>query len=375
MTSPDWIAAALPLLAAGEVEALEWTWDAGGALPDWARELIATFAGAGALYGHSVSYSPMTLGARAEDERALHRAKSDPMIPRCEHTTEHVGMAYCDGFRELAPLPMPMSRTLIARTRDRLAALSEATQKPVGIENLALALSLDDVKQQGELVDRLLDGEGGPLLLDLHNLYCQAVNFDFDPGVLLASYPLERVREVHVAGGKMFRAPNRMWRRDTHDEPVPSALWPLLTEALARCPNAEVVVLERMHDTLTNPSELARDFEVLKATIASASARPHKKHNAPNEPSSSLIDDDEHALTHYQNTLASELAKHAPPENTYAAIRAIAESTPYESYARAMSTDAIAAAVDATGKWHKNARSPFGDELRGTPNIPNDHHD
>jgi hypothetical protein len=46
------------------------------------------------------------------------------------------------------------------------------------LENLALSFSVDDVKHQGEFLEKLVEPVNGFLILDLHNLYCQSHNFD-----------------------------------------------------------------------------------------------------------------------------------------------------------------------------------------------------
>ncbi len=61
---------------------------------------------------------------------------------------------------------------------------------PVGLENIAFAFCLHDVRQHGDFLDQLLDLVHGFIILDLHNVYCQAMNFDVPADELLACYPL-----------------------------------------------------------------------------------------------------------------------------------------------------------------------------------------
>jgi uncharacterized protein (UPF0276 family) len=157
-----------------------------------------------------------------------------------------------------------------------LRALAEATGTDVGLENLAMALSPQDVHAQGLLLHAVLDAmEGhGYLVLDLHNLWCQLINFQIDADTLLASYPLARVRCIHLSGGR-FTEPSpgglsRRFRRDTHDGPVPEEVHALLAAVLPRCPDLEFVSLERLGHTLDGPdaaSQLRRDFHRIRATV------------------------------------------------------------------------------------------------------------
>jgi uncharacterized protein (UPF0276 family) len=73
-------------------------------------------------------------------------------------------------------------RRAVAVGVDRLRRMHRAAggATPVGLENLALAMGMDDVLNQGPFLAAMLDqlGDQGMMLLDLHNLYCQIVNFD-----------------------------------------------------------------------------------------------------------------------------------------------------------------------------------------------------
>ena len=193
---------------------------------------------------------------------------------RPRHVTAHFGVIAVPGYRIVAPLPVIPCAAVVAQARERLAMLRDAVAAPVGLENLALAFSVDDVRRQGDLLDAILVEPTDVLLLDVHNLYCQAVNLAIDPLELLASYPLARVRELHVAGGRVEHHAGVPIRRDTHDDDVPAAVFDLAAAALARCPNVEVVVLERLGHTGPGPHLLA-DAQRLHALLQGTTLPPH----------------------------------------------------------------------------------------------------
>lgn len=95
-------------------------------------------------------------------------------------------------------------------------------------------------------VGAILDGTGAPLLLDLHNLWANAVNFGHDPLALLQAMPLARVRRVHLAGGRWW-GPGvaRARRLDDHRHAVPAEVFALLEALAARVPQPLAVVVER----------------------------------------------------------------------------------------------------------------------------------
>ncbi len=77
-------------------------------------------------------------------------------------------------------------------------------------------------------------------LLDLTNLLYDARNGGFDPHTYLEALELERVVEVHLAGG---REAFGLWI-DSHDRPIEDDSLALLAWVARRAPNLRAVILE-----------------------------------------------------------------------------------------------------------------------------------
>jgi uncharacterized protein (UPF0276 family) len=276
MLEPDFLRAAYPLFAAGAVEVLEWSFDCGwppAVMPDWAADLLRTYSDAGNLLGHGVSYSPLSAGIETFQESWRQSLKTELGQRRYRHISEHFGFSSTRNFHQSAPLPVPLTDAYLQLGQDRLQQLTAVASVPIGLENLAFAFSLRDVEDQGRFLDALLEPINGFLLLDLHNIYCQVINFDISFEALLALYPLERVREVHVAGGSWSGAPGTdPVRRDTHDGALPEALFTWLPRVLERCPKVEAVILERMGGTLTEADDAGfrADYQRLREVVHGA---------------------------------------------------------------------------------------------------------
>ena len=166
-----------------------------------------------------------------------------------------------------APFPMPPLPQTVEAGRAALGKLAEACGVQVGLENLALAFGEPDVWAQGELIAAMLEPHDGYLVLDVHNLYCQVANYGADPVALLETYPLERVKYLHISGGSWTGG----FRRDTHDHEVPEAAFEILDLAVPRCPNAGAVIFERLGPTIRTPAaeeRLRRDFRTIKEHVA-----------------------------------------------------------------------------------------------------------
>ena len=83
------------------------------------------------------------------------------------------------------------------------------------------------------------------LLLDLHNLYANALNFGFDPIDFISRIPAGRVRGIHLAGGRWVGRAGVRRVLDDHLHDVPDPVYALLEEVGARTEPGLTVIIER----------------------------------------------------------------------------------------------------------------------------------
>jgi uncharacterized protein (UPF0276 family) len=273
-------AASTPLFEAGLVDVVEWSIDIPWGfdefrVPEWAEAVCDLYANAGRLYGHGVAFSALSARWERRQEQWLERLGRELARRSYVHVTEHFGFLSAEGFLPSAPLPVPMTEGAVRVGREALGRLADVVGGPVGLENLAPTLGSRDAEDQGAFLEALLAPVDGFLILDLHNVYCQSECLGVPLQTLLERLPLHRVREIHVAGGSLWRPPTdsgRVLRRDTHDGPIPEAVFELLPVALRRCEGAEVVIFERFVDTLGDPEiamQFQEDFKRLRREVES----------------------------------------------------------------------------------------------------------
>lgn len=277
MLEEDFLQATLPLFENGEVDALEWSFDVGWSrqvMPEWANALLDEYSRMDALVGHGVTFSPLSGAWTTRSQEWLDHLRAELKQRKYIQISEHFGFMSAGDFHQGAPLPVPLTDKTLQLGQARMRALAEVVDCPLGLENLALALSMRDVDDQGVYLRKLLEPVDGYLVLDLHNVYCQMKNFGCSAERILSTYPLDRVREMHVSGGSWMEAVTARGtpiRRDTHDDAVPEEVFEMLTEALPKCPKTQVVVLERLGNTLTDSSaaeDLRRDFLRMKSILS-----------------------------------------------------------------------------------------------------------
>jgi len=244
--------ACYPLFEEERIQAIEWSFDAlfdHSEVPLWFEKLLQVYSQSERLIGHGVFFSLFSGKWLPEQEQWLESLRATVRRFPLEQITEHFGFMTGRDFHEGAPLAIPYSATTLRIGRDRLQRIQDAAQCPVGLENLAFAYSIEDVKQHGDFLYELIEPVNGFIILDLHNVYCQLENFGINADELLALYPLHRVREIHISGGSwepVTSSPNRRIRRDTHDDAVPAEVFSLLEMAIDRCPECKYVVLEQL---------------------------------------------------------------------------------------------------------------------------------
>src|SRR5439155_6511976 len=164
-----------------------------------------------------------------------------------EAWSEHLAFVRAGG-REIGHLAAPPRASA---TLDGLAANVARARAIVGaapaLENVATLIDPpgSDRDEPAWLSDAIAVS-GCALLLDLHNLHANALNFGFDAGAALARLPLARVGLVHLAGGAWIAAPGGGRRLlDDHKHDVPDPVFDLLTALAARAPGTLTVILER----------------------------------------------------------------------------------------------------------------------------------
>ena len=220
---------------------------------------------------HGVSCS---MGTIAPDPvlRARHMARvaEDHRVFDFLWYTDHMGVSKLDGLECTLPLPLPMTDESAAAVRRSLADM-QAIVPDVGVENSVFYFHFGNPLDEPAFFGRCLRMPRTHLLLDLHNVYTTARNADFDPWEYIERLPLERVIEIHLAGGAesppQWTPSGRIFRLDSHDGEIPEEVWQLYERVLPLCANLRGVTLERMEGSV-QPSDVALIREELRRARA-----------------------------------------------------------------------------------------------------------
>ncbi len=138
--------------------------------------------------------------------------------------------------------PLQFSKREIERVAGRAAALQDRLGMPLAHENaFYYAPFPGSTIQEAEFIAGVVEKAQTYLLLDLHNIYANAMNFKgYDAWQFLRTIPLDRVLEVHLAGGEHIED----WYHDLHNNSVPPPVWDMLRWVLEHAVNLRAVTLE-----------------------------------------------------------------------------------------------------------------------------------
>jgi uncharacterized protein (UPF0276 family) len=193
---------------------------------------IAALEAIRADYPISLHGVGLALGS-ADPLDASHLKRLKTLVARIEPAlvSEHLCWGKIDGRHLNDLLPLPFTEEALALACDRVSAVQNALQRPLLIENVSAYLRFeDDAMTEWEFVAAVVRRTGCKLLLDVNNIYVNAVNHGFDSQAYLAAMPADAIAEIHLAG---FDGSGPCLI-DTHGARVAPPVWALYRAAVER---------------------------------------------------------------------------------------------------------------------------------------------
>ena len=218
--------------------------------------LIAARPNVGFLEVHSENFfgdggQPLKYLARFREDYAisthgvgLSLGSADPIVPehlrKLKHlvdtiepalVSEHLCWAGVNGRFLNDLLPLPYTPESLEHMVRRVDELQDCLKRQILIENVSSYLEfVDSTIPEWEFVRELAGRAGCKILLDVNNIYVNAINHDFDPMIYLDAILPGSVGEIHLAG---FEDTGEILI-DTHGAVVSDAVWRLFENAVAR---------------------------------------------------------------------------------------------------------------------------------------------
>src|SRR5579871_6261052 len=128
-------------------------------------------------------------------------------------------------------LPLPFTGEAVAHTAARVAECAGRVEAPLVLENATFYSHMPGATMdEADFLRAVVEASGCGLLLDVNNVYVNSLNHGGDPRAFIDRMPLDRVRQLHVAGHT--RTDEAVI--DTHIGPVCEEVWSLYRYTIAR---------------------------------------------------------------------------------------------------------------------------------------------
>lgn len=155
------------------------------------------------------------------------------------HVSEHIAFAAADDVHSHDLLPLPWTEEALAHLANRVRLVQEEFGERILLENISTYIEFHEAAlTEGQFVTALCSETGCGLLLDINNVYVNAVNHGRDPMEFLDEVPWSSVAEIHLAGhdrrGKLLI--------DTHGAHVAAPVLELFAQVISRAPEAPVLL-------------------------------------------------------------------------------------------------------------------------------------
>jgi hypothetical protein len=225
--------------------------DEGAAAPvrfvesDGQVEILARAADRLTLVGHSVGLSigsadPLDTGHVEQVARWQERF----CMPWHSDHLSFIRLPGVDAHTELSAsmaLAVPYDHEVLEMLVERVDYVQSHIPVPFLLENNVYYVDLPEQEMtEPEFLNALAQRTGCGLLLDVHNVVVNATNHGFDPRGFIHALDLERVVELHIAGGSELAG----LYTDSHAGPVAGTVWELLPEVVEGCPNLCAITFE-----------------------------------------------------------------------------------------------------------------------------------
>lgn len=182
--------------------------------------------------------------------------------------SEH--LSYCADDGHLYDLlPIPFTEEAVHHVAARIRDVQDALGRRIAVENVSYYAAPGRELSEIDFVNAVLAEADCDLLLDVNNVYVNAVNHRYDAHEFLRALPSARVAYMHVAGHYVEAEDLRV---DTHGADVCDPVWSLLGAAYDHC-GVRPTVLERDFnipplDVLMREIDTIRDLQARHARSA-----------------------------------------------------------------------------------------------------------
>ena len=145
--------------------------------------------------------------------------------------SDHLCYSTVNGAHLHDLFPLPATEEAVEHVARRVREAQARVDAPFLLENVSFYSHMPGgTLEDSDFVRQVVERAGCGLLLDVNNVYVNALNHGFDARAYIDRMPLASVRELHLAG----HTPMDGVIIDTHIGPIPDGVWDLYRYTLQR---------------------------------------------------------------------------------------------------------------------------------------------
>lgn len=161
-------------------------------------------------------------------------------------------------------LPLPYTAEALDVVCENMERAQDVLGRSLMLENPSSYCGFpDEDMTEWEFLSEVSRRTGCHLLLDVNNVFVSAHNHGFSAQDFLGGIPMDRVRQIHLAG----HTPGDILI-DTHDRPVCDDVWSLFAQAIAM--TGPVATMIERDDAIPPLPELLAELEMARSIAAGA---------------------------------------------------------------------------------------------------------
>jgi uncharacterized protein len=179
----------------------------------------------------------MSIGSPQALDRS-HLARFKTLVERYEPglVSEHLAWSTHGStfFNDL--LPLPYTESTLDHVCTHIDEVQEAIGRRILLENPSTYVAfVESTMSETDFIRAIVRRTGCDLLLDINNVFVSATNQGYAALDYLANFPLDRVREIHLAGhSEQNDDEGERFLIDSHDGLVGDAVWQLYQVVISR---------------------------------------------------------------------------------------------------------------------------------------------
>lgn len=182
--------------------------------------------------------------------------------------SDHLCWTGANGVNSHDLLPLPYSDEAVAHVVDRVQQVQDFLDRELVLENLSSYVRFSaSTMTEWEFLREIAQRSGCRLLLDINNVVVSARNHGFEAEHFLDGLPAHHIWQIHLAGHSDYGT----HVIDTHDHPVPDAVWALYQSAIRRF--GPISTMIERDDHIPPLPELIAELDLARSHYAAATTQ------------------------------------------------------------------------------------------------------